>query len=191
MGTHAGEDSVPAGVRRRQLQWYSLWPKEPPYGSMSGTLSAVSAYGFAKKKFEAEHTFVLERVEIGWPIYTMTSRGLEDTRPSPGTWFGRVIAQGIPAPGYPALGLGADRRLPLQPIWTPFLLTVLATAMALELFWQAVRTPGRVRRHQRRKGGRCLQCGYELNGLAGCPECGESLTPRAATGRTASAGSSP
>jgi hypothetical protein len=37
------------------------------------------------------------------------------------------------------------------------------------MVWSA---PGFVRRGVRRRRGRCVRCGYELKGLAMCPECG-------------------
>jgi hypothetical protein len=71
-------------------------------------------------------------------------------------------------------GIRIDRHkfLPLRPIWSGL---AANTAMFGALWWMVLVSPPAVRRHLRRRQGRCVVCGYDLKGQreAGCPECGE------------------
>lgn len=58
--------------------------------------------------------------------------------------------------------------LPLFPLWPGFALNTLAFAAAIALLWHA---PLTIRRLRRKRAGHCLACGYDLVGLARCPEC--------------------
>ncbi len=58
---------------------------------------------------------------------------------------------------------GVQYRIVSAPYW---LLMVFAGAPAMMLGLRSLR------RRDRARGGRCTGCGYELGGLAGCPECG-------------------
>ncbi len=65
--------------------------------------------------------------------------------------------------------------LPLLPLWPGFLLNTIFHAI---LMFALIRTPRVVRRALRRRGGRCVGCGYDRDGLDGgaaCPECGEKM----------------
>ena len=61
--------------------------------------------------------------------------------------------------------------LPLRPIWSGLAINTLFYAA---LLWVGFCGPFALRRHVRRKCGRCITCGYDLRGdlAAGCPECG-------------------
>ena len=63
------------------------------------------------------------------------------------------------------------RVLPLRPIWPGFASNTIFYAAVL---WLPIRGPFVLRRHLRRRRGRCLKCGYDLRGdlPGGCPECG-------------------
>jgi len=126
--------------------------------------------------FDGGPNFVLDQIRVGWPVHTMVHRGPDDARPEAPSFIGRWYVNGLPIPGQP----DPSRRLPLRPIWTPFLLAMLATAATLELLWQAWRMPGRVRTRRRRAQGRCLACGYDLAGMEQCPECGSPAANHAA-----------
>ena len=67
--------------------------------------------------------------------------------------------------------LMSHRVLPVGLIWPGF---VVNTVFYASIFWLAFRGPPVLRRHLRRKRGRCIRCGYDLRGeyAAGCPECG-------------------
>jgi hypothetical protein len=81
--------------------------------------------------------------------------------------------------------LATLRALPLSPMWGGVAADVLVHAaiwMAVFVGIRAAMTNAVVGR--RRRGGRCLACGYDLRGISGdaCPECGrEQRTDLAAT----------
>jgi hypothetical protein len=60
-------------------------------------------------------------------------------------------------------------RFALHILWPGFLVDTAFWGGAAFLVWSV---PGFVRRGVRRRRGRCVRCGYELKGLAVCPECG-------------------
>lgn len=59
--------------------------------------------------------------------------------------------------------------LPLFPLWPGFFLNTLVFAAGLAVLWHV---PVSVRRMSRRRAGRCLGCGYNIDRLETCPECG-------------------
>ncbi|HVU64866.1 MAG TPA: hypothetical protein VHC70_12875, partial [Phycisphaerales bacterium] len=61
---------------------------------------------------------------------------------------------------------------PVMPIWSGLALNTLFYGT---IAWGLLFLPGTVRRWRRRRGGRCVKCGYDRAGLAAgapCPECG-------------------
>ena len=64
---------------------------------------------------------------------------------------------------------GDTRTLPTFPYWPGFALNTAFYATLAFLLWS---TPGFVKRTRRRRRGQCLICGYDLGGIATCPECG-------------------
>ena len=71
-----------------------------------------------------------------------------------------------------ASGMCHERWLPYLPIWPGFAVNTLCYGAILWLVLAVL--PATLRRHFRRKRGRCLKCGYDLRGDLdkGCPECG-------------------
>ncbi len=62
------------------------------------------------------------------------------------------------------------RKLPIMPVWFGFLVnTLLYGALLMTPF-----VPGAIRRSSRARKGRCTTCGYDIAGLATCPECGSA-----------------
>lgn len=59
--------------------------------------------------------------------------------------------------------------LPLFPLWPGFALNTLVFAAGIAVLWHV---PAGARRMGRRRSGRCLTCGYTVEGLTICPECG-------------------
>jgi hypothetical protein len=62
--------------------------------------------------------------------------------------------------------------LPLFPLWPGFALNTIFYAALAWILWQI---PLALRRHRRRRAGRCTRCNYDLKGLppgSPCPECG-------------------
>jgi hypothetical protein len=69
---------------------------------------------------------------------------------------------------------GIAGYLPIAPIWSGL---VIDTLFYGTIAWGLLFLPGTLRRWRRRRGGRCVKCGYDLKGLpagAACPECGAS-----------------
>lgn len=69
-----------------------------------------------------------------------------------------------------AFGPLARFALPLFPLWPGFALNTLLFAATLAVLWHV---PVGVRRMSRWRAGRCLACGYSIEGLDTCPECGK------------------
>jgi hypothetical protein len=115
----------------------------------------------------------IERVEVGWPWGTMEWIGTMDLRHRKDGWTWR---DGLEPPRWGgAITQGASRRLPLVALWPGFAysaLTIGAVLFVVQL------VPRGVRRGLRRRRGRCVACGYELQGLVKCPECGRSVVKR-------------
>jgi len=123
--------------------------------------------------FKGDDPHILDRVIVGWPVATMTRRGPEDARAPPASGVARVWFRGIEVPvrEYPAAT--EMRRLPVRPIWGPFVLSAIGWGLVVAApYW--VWKGGRAWRARARvKRGRCAWCGYELAGLEQCPECGK------------------
>lgn len=111
----------------------------------------------------------------GWPFVSMS---VSWSWTSPGQEPMLTGGLGIPLakPRYSSLSGGRPdelRAIPLQPVWRGLLLDTGFFA-ALLLIAPLART---VRRIHRRRAGRCLECGYQLNSSSeGCPECGLRTT---------------
>jgi hypothetical protein len=65
-------------------------------------------------------------------------------------------------------------------VWLGFIGDVLIWAVIL---YVVCSIPSQVRRYLRKRGGRCLRCGYQLRGLteSRCPECGREFDAAEAT----------
>jgi hypothetical protein len=151
---------------RYEMVTESMW--------MGSTLGAVSG-----RKNRS-----VERVEVGWPWGAMEWAGTMDERVVRREWS--AIA-GVRVRGWDGrVALGADRRLPLVPLWPGMALDALVFGAGAWAGWSGVRG---VRGWRRRRGGRCEGCGYRLAGnVSGtCPECGRRLPSRVGE-RTITAG---
>ena len=146
-----------ARVRIRQGMHYGL--------SVSG-----GVMNFAGSDTDPAHA--IDVILSGWPVHVFQQRGPDDTRPVGTSKLAQLCAHGIPVPEFKPLGLKAGRSLPLQPIWGPFLLSVLAFCIVLELAYRACKLPGKLKLNRRIRNRQCTQCGYQLNDLEQCPECG-------------------
>ncbi len=106
----------------------------------------------------------------GWPLPAAEGRHVIDHGPSPST-------QGFRYERMYVLGFaGLDAEIPLRPIWLGLAAnTVFYAAMTFPVLvvWRWRRT------RRRRKKGRCVACGYQLDAHAQegvCPECGLAAT---------------
>jgi hypothetical protein len=119
--------------------------------------------GYEFRVVEARGFPVLSMWSESYGEYELTSGELT-TRPAQGgaelqdsPWFWDDVSR-IP------------RVIPLRPIWPGF---AINTVFYAAVIWLPIRGPFMLRRHLRRKRGRCLKCGYDLRGnlVGGCPEC--------------------
>jgi hypothetical protein len=90
-------------------------------------------------------------------------------------WRGTPVNLGLPFLS-PTYHDPLDRfALPLLPLWPGFLINTFFYAI---LTFALIRGPRVLRRALRRRGGRCVGCGYDragLDPLAACPECGAGV----------------
>ena len=123
----------------------------------------------------APDSLVLERRwvhALGWPARSLWSHWYKldpgDTPPTYGS--GGYILELEPWEGF------VPRALPVRPIWPGFAINTLFYAA---IVWMPF-APFVLRRHIRRKRGRCLKCGYDLRGAEHevCPECGQKPETR-------------
>lgn len=126
--------------------------------------------------------YATDSVYIGWPLHSMTHRGPTDARPIPKNSLFQLVHSGIPVPEIKWLGFKSNRSLPLMPLWKPFLLSMVIYSLLIESLFQLYLTRGRFRRRKWRMNGSCLACGYVMEGLATCPECGSEASGNAGTG---------
>lgn len=102
----------------------------------------------------------MERAAAGWPIPCLQWASDDDTKPGP-------ILRGLPVP-FPHRDW-PERRLPLRPLWAPFVIDVLVwmgVMGAMMMWFRFIRTNRRLR------AGRCPRCVYPLGAFTTCPECG-------------------
>jgi hypothetical protein len=108
------------------------------------------------------------RVTTGWPWPAMQWAAMPDSALPAGAanspWYA-----GVELPGKGVIPPGLNRRLPLRPIVVPFVLnTSVFSVVALVLFAGA----SGLRRAIRRRRAQCPACGYLVENLPKCPECG-------------------
>ncbi len=82
-------------------------------------------------------------------------------------WMGIDAGLPVRAAGLPRSGIMP--RLPIRPAWPGFALNTLLFGTAAGGAMLAV---GSAWRRRRRRRGLCVRCGYDVVGLAVCPECG-------------------
>jgi len=82
-----------------------------------------------------------------------------------------IINTGLPisAPRMTPFGTTSIRRLPLHPIPLGFIINSVFYGTFLWLPFMGFVV---MKRRRRIKRGLCAQCGYDLTGVATCPECG-------------------
>jgi hypothetical protein len=171
------------------IRW--LWPERAqPESTWGAPTSRWTSRGFGVLGVEVSHEFPVEHSDgvvmmaanrqstrrAGWPLLALETR---DQFPVRHQWKPRYltkytwinsIEQGIGIADVKSQNL---ITLPLTPRWPGFAVDVLLYAGVV--FGLASLATG-VRRWRRRRGGRCLRCGYELKGVGVCPECGRPVS---------------
>lgn len=124
---------------------------------------------------ESMRRFTVEESTLGWPFPALTrfearAGNFDSTTktfdsnlevPALGPWYEGVL--------WTLTQTRVPRSLPIMPRWLPFLSDTLVFAAPVALLWLGVPA---ARRWRRRRRGLCPTCGYEVRGLATCPECG-------------------
>jgi hypothetical protein len=146
---------------------------------------AVAAYGWPMLAFWDERDAGVTQTQAAAVAVLTTPRGKLitgdfaeigglDSMPlnaNPTTTPGPVPA---PAPA-PTPTAQPRTRMPMRPIWRGLVVNTLVFAGAIGvLHWLAVWPLRLTREVSRVRGGRCIECGYDLgyDYLHGCPECG-------------------
>lgn len=154
-GTHVVADGGSyGGVVRYELVTEMVWAGST-LGAMSGRPNRS-----------------VERVEVGWPVASMEWVGEMDHRRGyrPTGW---VWQSGFEPPIHKGnLYLGADRRLPLMPVWPGFAVSALVCGAPVWIVWFG---GGVARRAIRRRRGLCAACGYPRGVANVCSECGRAF----------------
>jgi hypothetical protein len=150
------------------------WPVRVPAQWPLGRPDTVSRrLGVEYQEWDAieymQHSIWLEVLRVGFPAKALGAHYWHDidnqhrSRARHSGVLGRHDKRGIGS--LTSLWSG----LPCNPLWPGFLVDTAFWGGAAFMVWSA---PGFVRRGVRRRRGRCVRCGYELKGLAVCPECG-------------------
>lgn len=84
-------------------------------------------------------------------------------------WMGIDVGLAARAGGVPRSGI--EPRLPIRPAWPGFALNTLVYGGGA---FGVITSAGAIRRRRRRRYVVCVQCGYDVGGLAVCPECGSA-----------------
>jgi hypothetical protein len=116
------------------------------------------------------------RSEAGWPFRSMSYQSWAAWSRPPGdpdlpASVDRDMIM-IPAEGSIPFARARHWRLPLKPIWLGFIADSVFYASILGVLLLG---PGALRRHLRRRRGRCAACGYPVGASATCTECGGPL----------------
>jgi hypothetical protein len=150
---------VPSGARIRIRQ-----------GMFSGIMVSTSG-GTSFPEDDPKH--VIEFVEVGWPAPTMRRIGADDARP-PTLGYFESFRRGFPIRSLVYPNGGGDVALPLTPKWPAFAVSILGWASAYFAVYMALVAPRTIKRRRRCMRGQCTRCGYDLDGLETCPECGSA-----------------
>ena len=86
-----------------------------------------------------------------------------------GSTGARGIAGGVPLG--PVTAPFEARVVPYRPLWPGILVNMLVLGGAAFLVVESLR---RLRARRRVRAGHCPACGYDMRGLAACPECGRA-----------------
>jgi hypothetical protein len=147
--TLLGQTRYPFEIDNRVPRWGTFVASEPP--PEPWTMGSDTAFG--------------------WPARCLWHQVLTSYDAATGSTVADELVGGVLLRGRPSGVVTGFVALPLRPIGAGLAINAVFYALVLA---GLIYGPGRVRRARRRRGGRCIECGYELRGLTepGCPECG-------------------
>lgn len=169
------------------------WPDRPIAGRELGEAFGVRAYEMLSrweefKRGEPRSGRDLHQkmniVQVGWPFPTLQSEELIEVPEGVGSIGGPAWSERrqlsrrsatwtitLPGAGAPVVAEESTAIVPIRPILLGTLTNTLLYGVGLcVLVW----TPGATRAIRYRQGRRCPACGYDLQQIAVCPECGRS-----------------
>lgn len=125
------------------------------------------------KASEAMLSCNLYIAQWGWPMRSLEFQWPHSQNMLVSIWLFKRPTEAALRTGLPvstSITRSPERtHLPLMPVWQGFVVNSLAYSAIIAA---SLLAPGAARRARRRRRGQCLACGYELAGLAMCPECG-------------------
>jgi hypothetical protein len=151
----------------------SSWPLcvRAEQGRAWGRTETQAYYGTEGPHYYSGAEHMLVHMQTGWPMRAMESWMTLDM-PAGAPWqsknhfgfrIGDLAPRGRPYPERPF------RRIPLRPDMPGFAVNTVTYALVL---FAAARLVTWARGALRRRRGQCARCGYDIAGLAMCPECG-------------------
>lgn len=156
-GNQAPPDPTEVGFGVRL--WMGEWRDDtwPGYPNRRDGFVVTMATGFPLRSLRCEEWTVFQRPDFG-TVYPLG-----------------VVRDGLEIGPSSSNGVLWMSRVPINPIWTGFVLNSLFYALVfVGIVWLA-HAPGMIRSMSRRSQGLCEKCSYDLRGLpdgAPCPECG-------------------
>lgn len=128
------------------------------------------------------HQWFATEYRAGWPLRALRARDARErayiqTAGGQLRTTGRAVhlvestfIRGIPVPDFITDRITTlNDTIPLQPLLPGFLIN---TALYTLILFALVTSPARLRQWRRKRRHACLRCGYDIQALPRCPECG-------------------
>ncbi|MCA9307048.1 MAG: hypothetical protein KDA16_10965 [Phycisphaerales bacterium] len=128
-------------------------------------------------------------IEIGWPLasFVMTDdKMLEDYTWSKPLTMSAYIDPFLTDPLMSRLSRSPGNQT-LRPLWRGVAANTLIYAFLVAIFMNLRIFTMALPRYRRARKGLCTSCGYDIAGLATCPECGSAPSPLEGEGGTSAA----
>jgi len=170
----------PAPLQKQSGEGGLSWPRSVPphWPERPSTLLVGQGLGLMVHRYSSRHVaqggaevleiYQLDEVSAGLPFVCFRWRQPLAMKSSSTALVPLQSHVGFLERGL-SLSPGRWNRVGIDPIWSGFVGNVFAFWM---LCFSIVCAWTLGRRHVRRHRGRCIQCGYQIGELSGCPECG-------------------